>query len=72
MKQKMGIDRIAIGQRLRSLRGEKPIQKVAEDLGVSVAAISMWENGERLPKDDMKISLASYYGTSVQALFYAD
>ena len=72
MNQKQGIDRTAIGQRLRSLRGEKPIQKVAEDLGVSVSAISMWENGERLPKDDLKISLASYYGTSVQALFYAD
>lgn len=71
MNQNAGIDRIAIGQRLRGLRGEKPIQKVAEDLGVSVSAISMWENGERLPKDDMKITLASYYGTSVQALFYA-
>lgn len=71
MTQKIGIDRIAIGQRLRNLRGDKPIQKVAEDLGVSVSAISMWENGERLPKDDKKIALASYYGTSVQALFYA-
>lgn len=66
------MDRKAIGSRLRDLRGDKPIQKVAEDWNVSPAAISMWENGERLPKDDMKIFIASYYKTSVQALFYAD
>ena len=66
------MNRKAIGSRLRDLRGDKPIQKLAEDWNVSPAAISMWENGERLPKDDIKMLIASYYKTSVQAIFYAD
>ena len=65
------MDRKVIGSRLRELRGDTPLHVVAKELGVSISTVSMWENGERLPKDEFKISLASYYKTTVEALFYA-
>lgn len=61
----------AIGEMLRALRGNKSLQEVAEDVGISQSALSMYENGERVPRDEIKIKLAGYYGTTVQALFYA-
>lgn len=32
----------------------------------------MYEIGERIPRDNNKIILAAYYGTTVQELFYTD
>lgn len=66
------MDRKAIGARLRKCRGSRSIETIAEAIGVSPSAISMYENGVRVPKDDIKIKLASYYKKSIQWLFYAD
>ena len=60
-----------IGEKLKCLRGGKSLQEVAEDIGVSQSALSMYENGERIPRDEIKIKLANYYQTTVQAIFYA-
>jgi len=30
----------------------------------------MYENGKRIPKDDIKITLAKYYGSTVEAIFF--
>ena len=56
--------------RLRELRKEKNIsrQQLAKDLFVSVRLISYWENGERECNFDMLISLANYFGVSVDYL----
>lgn len=45
-------------------------QKVADDLGISLSAVQMYENGERVPRDSIKMALADYYGTSVQRIFF--
>lgn len=66
------MDAKAIGNRIRELRGRKSMQEVSEDVGISYSALSMYENGERIPRDEIKIRLATYFGTSVQALFYAE
>ena len=60
-----------IGAKLKELRGDKSLQEVSEDLGISQSALSMYENGERIPRDEIKIKIASYYDTSIEALFYA-
>ena len=65
------MNREKIGSMLRSLRGEKPQAEVAAELGVTPMAISQYEQGERIPNDDMKIKIASYYGKTVQELFFA-
>ena len=59
-----------IAQRLVELRGTKSRESVAKAVGVSVSAISMYENGERIPRDDVKIRFAEYYQKSVQEIFF--
>ena len=60
----------AIGHKLRELRGEKTMQQVADDIGISKSAINMYENGERIPRDEIKVKFAKYYGLSVEAIFF--
>ena len=64
------MDSKLIGKNLRNLRGKKSVEVVAEDLGISTSTIYMWENGERIPRDEMKIKLATYYKTSVESIFF--
>lgn len=64
------MDKKAIGDRLRRLRGSRSQQEVADALGVTSMAISLYENGERIPSDNMKIKIADYYNRSVAFIFY--
>lgn len=59
-----------IAKRLIELRGKRTREEVAKAVGVSVSAISMYENGERIPRDAIKIKFAEYYNTSVQEIFF--
>lgn len=59
-----------IGNRLTMLRGNKPQSEVAKAIGISDSALSMYECGERIPRDSIKIKLAQYYGKSVQSIFF--
>ena len=58
------------GEKLRALRGERPAEEVANAVGISRSAIGMYENEERIPRDDIKIRLANYYQTTVQDIFF--
>lgn len=64
------LDAKVIGQNLTRLRGEKSQNEVAEAVEVSRSAMSMYENGERIPRDEVKVKLAHYYGVSIEELFY--
>lgn len=64
------IDAKEIGRRLQKCRGEMPRETVAREIGTSVSAISMYENGERIPRDDIKIKLATLFKKSVQDIFF--
>lgn len=59
-----------IGERLLQLRGKQKREDVAQAIGVSVSAMSMYENGERIPRDAIKIKLAAYYEKTVQEIFF--
>lgn len=61
-----------IGADLRALRGNKTREEVAEAIGVSPSAIAMYELGERIPRDEVKVALSNYYGIAVGALFFAE
>lgn len=65
-------DKKIVGQRLKTLRGSRTLEEVGEALGVSSMAVSLWERGERMPSDAMKVAIASYYKKSVMAIFYRD
>ncbi|MCY9434196.1 helix-turn-helix transcriptional regulator [Bacillus haynesii] len=64
------MDKQLIAQRLVILRAEKPRTQVANDLGISVSALQMYENGHRIPRDEIKVRLASYYNKTVQEIFF--
>lgn len=64
------LDRKEIGIKLMELRGEKTQKEVASDLGISISALGMYEKGHRIPRDEIKIKLAKYYGKSIQAIFF--
>lgn len=64
------MDDKAIGARLRELRGDRSQQEIANAIGVEVMTISNYERGERVPNDKNKIKLASYFGKTVQEIFF--
>lgn len=59
-----------IGERLVSLRGSKTQTEVAEAVGISKSAMSMYESGERTPRDETKVKLARYYNKTVGEIFF--
>ena len=61
-----------IGKRLVKLRGERTQEEVAKAINMSVSAIGMYERGERIPRDEAKMTIAKYYDTTVQSIFYAE
>ncbi len=61
-----------IGTVLRTLRGSQNAAEVAASLGISRSALAMYERGDRIPRDEIKVRIAQYYHKSVQAIFFAD
>ena len=60
-----------IAKKLIELRGKRSRETVANACGISVSALAMYEQGERIPRDDIKIKLAKYYNRSVNFIFFA-
>lgn len=58
---------------LTNLRESKHLTKaeLAEKLGISPSAVSAYELGTRIPRDEVKIRIADFYGVSVMDIFYA-
>lgn len=56
---------------LIELRGEKTLKEVADSVGVTVAALSNYEQGLRTPRDEIKIRISKYYGVAIEELFFA-
>lgn len=59
-----------ISKKLMQLRGKQRRDEVASAIGISTSALVMYERGERVPRDDIKIKLANYYGVSVDYIFF--
>ena len=62
---------MSIAERLVKARGERSREDVANEVGVSLSAITMYELGARVPRDETKIKLAKLYNMTVQELFFA-
>jgi transcriptional regulator with XRE-family HTH domain len=67
----MQIEAKTIGDRLKKLRGDKPRDEVAKELGISYSALGMYEQGERIPRDEIKIKICDYYNVSIEDLFFS-
>lgn len=58
-----------VAEKLVKLRGDKSRETVAKACGISISALAMYERGERIPRDDIKVRLAEYYNRSVNFIF---
>lgn len=58
--------------KLVELRGQRTQSEVADGMGISVSALSMYENGRRTPRDETKRRIARYYGKTVQEIFFTE
>lgn len=58
--------------RLREWRRHRhiPLKQMAADLGVSIAVVSAWENGNRFPTAEHFEQLADYTGMPAWQLIY--
>lgn len=59
-----------IKDKLIKLRGSKTQEEVAKSIGVSVSTIGMYEQGKRIPRDEIKKKIANYYKISIEDLFF--
>lgn len=66
------MDKNIIGKRLKDLRGERTLEDVGKDLQVTAMAVSLWERGERIPNDDMKLKISNYFGVPLFDIFFAE
>lgn len=66
----MEIDALEMARRLVELRGNKPQAAVAASLGISISALSSYETGQRIPRDEVKVRIARYYHRSVPYIFF--
>lgn len=64
------MDAKEIGRRLKMLRGKTPGREVCKAVGISRSTLSMYERGQRIPRDEIKNKLALYYKKTVQEIFY--
>lgn len=64
------MNRLKIAETLISLRGEKSREEVANALNIAVSTLAMYELGQRVPRDEIKLKLADYYGVDVQSIFF--
>ena len=66
------MDREKMAQVLRSLRREKgeTQAEVAKSVGISASAYAMYEIGERVPRDDVKVMIAKHFNRSVKGIFF--
>lgn len=68
------MNRQKVGNILASLRKERgeTTTELANAIGSSQSAISMYENGARIPRDDIKIRLSKHFGVPVDQIFFTE
>lgn len=68
------MDKMKIGMKLVELRKERgeTTSDVANAVGTTQAAISMYECGQRIPRDHIKENLSRHFGVPVEQIFFAE
>ncbi len=66
------LSKTQIGENLTNLRiaKGKTRDEASKALNISVSALSMYENGNRIPRDEIKEKLANYYQETIDHIFY--
>lgn len=64
------IQKETTGMILRKLRGGQTQEEIAAALGITKSSWAMYERDERIPRDEIKVRIANFFGKTVQELFY--
>ncbi len=61
-----------IGQKLRELRlkNNMTLKEVAKKAKVSYSSIVFYEQGKRIPRDEVKIRLCKIYNSKIEDIFF--
>lgn len=71
-RKETAMDAKLVGERIKNLRQEKKMsqQEFADAINVACSTVSMYENGERIPRDQIKLAIANLFGVTVDYLFF--
>ena len=60
-----------IGEKIKNLREKNNISRenFANAVEISQSALSMYENGQRIPRDEVKLRIARFFNTSIEELY---
>lgn len=66
------LDATQIGNRIKSLRESKDetMLDLSKAIGTSESAIGMYESGQRVPRDEIKIRIAEHFDVPVESIFF--
>ena len=63
---------MSFGRILKELRGHKSQDVIAREIGITKSSWAMYERGERIPRDEVKIRIAQYFNKTVQEIFFTN
>lgn len=61
---------MTVGEKLKKLRGKKTQSELSKELGILPSAYSNYENDYRVPNDEVKKKIATYYKKTVDEIFF--
>ena len=66
------LDATQIGNRIKNLREGKDetMLDLSKAIGTSESAIGMYESGQRVPRDEIKIRIAEHFSVPVESIFF--
>lgn len=62
---------MSCGKILRDLRGKRSQEEIAQAIGITKSSWAMYERDERVPRDEVKVKIARFFGKSVQDIFFS-
>ena len=67
------MDRAKTGVKLRALRMERgeSLEYASDKIGISKSSLAMYERGERIPRDEVKVKISRYYKKGIEEIFFA-
>ena len=66
------LDAVQIGNRIKGLRESRKetMLDLSRAIGTSESAIGMYESGQRVPRDEIKIRIAEHFTVPVESIFF--
>ena len=64
------VGRKEMARRLVALRGDMSSGVAAKGIGITQSALSNYEAGIRVPRDEIKAAIANFYHTTISAIFF--